>query len=163
MSDPEKISVNGEMFVPVPDGFHVMDDDEKNALSKGQVGPAWAMTDPERHIIVSISWKDVSKLAAVLLNARDLAKNMRKKYGAAAESAGYVFGDIRGFNIGGEKASGYPFTYAVDGITMCGDSAVIKKGETFYFFHTYYCEAMKEEDEPVLEEIYESISFGGMS
>ena len=151
--------VNEEMMIPLPEGFHVNDDEEKRALAKGQKAPAWVMSDPDRHIVFSVSWKGDSKLASVLVSAKDMAKMMRKKFGQAAADAGYTFGELRKFNVGGAKACGYPFSYVVDDVAMCGDSAVVKKGKNFYFFHTYYREALKEEDEAILEEIYNGIDF----
>ena len=153
--------VNEEMRIPLPDGFHVMTDEERNAISKGQKAPAWVMADEEKHFMFSVSWKDIPSFASFLLGTKDIAKNMMKRYRDAAEGAGYTFGEIRKFMIGGEKAYGYPFNYETEGIAMCGDSIVIKKGKTCYFFHTYYREATKEESEKLLEEIYGSISFEG--
>lgn len=160
MGETENV-LNDEMRVPLPEGFHVMSDEERNSISKGQKAPDWVMADEERHILFSASWKAIPAFASFLLGAKDMAKNMKKRYGEAAESAGYTFGEIRKIMIGGEKAYGYPFSYEAEGVAMCGDSIVVKKGKNYYFFHTYYREAMKEESEKLLEELYGSISFEG--
>jgi len=152
-------ALNNEMKFPLPEGFRVMDDAERNAISKGQKAPAWVMVNDEKHFMFSVSWKEIPKMASLILNTKDMAKNMRKRYGEAAEGAGYTFGDMRKIKIGNETAYGYPYSYVAEGIPMCGDSIVIKKGKTCYFFHTYYREAMKEENEPLLEDIYSSIRF----
>ena len=153
--------LNDEMRIPLPEGFYVMSDEERNSISKGQTAPEWVMADKERHILFSVSWKKLPSLASLMLGSKDMAKNMKKRYGEVAEGAGYTFGEIRQIMIGGEKAYGYPFGYETEGVAMCGDSIVVKRGKTCYFFHTYYREAMKEESEKLLEELYESISFEG--
>ncbi len=112
-----------------------------------------------RHMLISASWKDIPKWASLLLGTKDMAKNMRKRYGESASDAGYIMGDLRKFEIGSEKAYGYPFSYVAEGINMCGDSVVVKKKNTYYFFHTYYREALKDEYASVLEDIYRSIRF----
>ena len=159
MAETESV-VNEELRIPLPDGFYVMGDEERNSSSKGQTAPAWVMKNEERHFMFTVSWKAVPALASFLLGPKDMAKNMMKRYGDAAEGAGYSFGELRKIIIGGEKAYGFPYSYVAEGIDMCGDSIVIKKKKTFYFFHTFYREEMKEESEKLLEEIYSSINFG---
>lgn len=153
--------VNEEMRIPLPEGFHVMSDEERIALSKGQNAPAWVMSNEEKHLLFSVSWKAIPAIASMLLGPKDMVKNMKKRYGEAAADKGYTFGDIEKLTIGGEKAYGYPFSYTAEGIEMCGDSFVIKRGKQYYFFHTYYREELKEESEKLLEEIYGSICFEG--
>ena len=159
MGETENV-LNDEMRIPIPEGFYVMSDEERNSISKGQTAPNWVMADEDKHILFSVSWKVIPKIASFLLSTKDMAKSMKKRYGEAAEGAGYNFGEIRKIMIGGEKAYGYPFSYEAEGVAMCGDSIVVKKGKTCYFFHTYYREAMKEENEKLLEELYGTISFG---
>ena len=153
--------VNGAMSIPLPEGFHVMDDEERNSISKGQKAPEWVMANEDKHFMFTVSWKEIPALASFLLGPKDVAKSMKKRYGEAAEGAGYTFGEIRNLTIGGQKAFGYPFSYEAEGVAMCGDSIVIKKGKTCYFCHTYYREAMKEESEKLLEELYSEIIFEG--
>ena len=50
---------NDDMRIPLPEGFHVMSDEERNAISKGQTLPAWAMADEEKHVMFTVSWKDI--------------------------------------------------------------------------------------------------------
>ena len=153
--------INGEMRIPLPEGFHVMSDEEIISISKGQTAPAWVMKNNDTHFMFSVSWKAIPALAAFLMGAKDMAKTMHKRFGAAAGDAGYTIGEIREIMIGGVKAYGYPYSFVADGIAMCGDSIVVKKKKTYYFFHTYYREEMKEENEALLEEIYSEINFEG--
>ena len=48
MGETENV-LNDDMRVPLPEGFHVMSDEEKKAISKGQTAPEWVMADEERH------------------------------------------------------------------------------------------------------------------
>ena len=157
MEKMELLAINENLKIGVPMGFLVMDDEEREALAKGQTAPAWCMADEDRHLLVSSSWKSIPKWASIVLGTKDMAKNMRKRYGESANDAGYKLGSLRKFNIGKETAYGYPFTYVAEGINMCGDSIVVKKGNTYYFFHSYYRESLKNIYEPMLEEIYSSI------
>ena len=156
----ERVSVNDSMTIIVPNGFHVMDEAEKNAISGGnETKPAWCITDPVRHIIFTVSWKTVPKLVSIFFSSRDLARKMYKEYSQASSAAGYRFDELRDIPAGSLKAHGYRFSYNAKGTAMCGESASLKNGNTFYYLHSYFREELREESIKVLEEIYGSIQF----
>ena len=80
--------INGEMRIPLPEGFHVMSDEERLALSKGQNAPAWVMSNEEKHLLFSVSWKAIPAIASMLLGPKDMVKNN----GRSCTMVGLYFG-----------------------------------------------------------------------
>ena len=64
MEQMEKtIRINDKLTLTFPEGFHVMDDEEKKTLRFLENGPGEALADPEHHIIVTIGWKNMGSPA----------------------------------------------------------------------------------------------------
>ncbi|MBR3154478.1 MAG: hypothetical protein IKF10_05695, partial [Lachnospiraceae bacterium] len=64
---------NSTLHLSFPDGFHVMDNDERQKLNMLADGPGECLTDPDRHIIISIGWKELGLFPALLVSVKDAA------------------------------------------------------------------------------------------
>ena len=64
--------VNGAMSIPLPEGFHVMDDEERNSISKGQKAPEWVMANEDKHFMFTVSWKEILMVLTVLTDLREV-------------------------------------------------------------------------------------------
>ncbi len=54
----ENITLNGELGMVIPDGFHRMSEEEIKRMNRiGGSDTGFCFSDPERHIIVSLAWK----------------------------------------------------------------------------------------------------------
>ena len=68
----EDVLLNNSLKLPCPEGFHVMDDEERSELNIMGNGPGVCLSNPERHIIVSIGWQQVGGLTSLLLKSGDI-------------------------------------------------------------------------------------------
>ena len=153
----EKLKINDRMSVAIDDGFHVMDEDERSrwrAIGEDFV----ALSDPDRHLIVTIGWKEVPALALLILSPRDLAKNMEKTLAVEMKDYGYSLGGYKDRRIAGEKARGVYYSYESEGIAMAAESFVFKKGKTVYYLHLYSRAQYREENEGVWAAILDSVT-----
>ncbi len=141
--------LNDILRVPCPDGFHVMDDAERSNLEFIVEGPGVCLSDPERHIIVSIGYKKTSGFAAMLVSEKDAAKNMETQIGTALRSFGYRLDGFAARMIGGKTGTGSGYHYVSGDTGMYGESFVVKQGKVFYYFHYYTREALIDENFPV--------------
>ena len=147
--------LNEELKLPVPDGFHMMDEAELGKYKTLQAAPSWCITDPERHIIVSVAWKK-SGLGALLLTSGEVAKKMEARLRKPMSPYGYRLQGFITETVGGVEAEGFRYSYTAQNIEMTGESFSLKKGKTFYYIHCYYRTERKDESSAVLQSIFHS-------
>ncbi len=70
---------NKAMRISYPGGVHVMDETERGKLHFIGSGSGAALSDPDRHMILSVGWKPVNPLLSMLVGAKDAAVNMEKQ------------------------------------------------------------------------------------
>ena len=154
----KKIKLNEELTVTYPDGFHVMDEEEKKKLNAiGGIGEV--ITDPDRHIILSFGWKKTGGLISKMFSAENASKEVEKNYKSAMKPYDYHFGDRFSRTIAGEKAEGFSFGYIAQEIEMYAESYVLKHKKGFYYIHYYSRTSVKEENAAVLNDILDSAVF----
>ena len=151
----ETALLNNELTISVPDGFHVMDDEELGKLNSYGEKPGWCITDPDRHITVSIAWKK-GAVASFLLSSREIAKKMDMSLQKMMAPYGYERQMFVQEDLGGRDAFGFLYSYDVQEIGMSGESLSAKNGKTFYYVHCYMRRELLEESLPVLKKIFES-------
>ena len=153
----ETVVLNNEMQLSYPDSFHVMSEEELSKMTFFGEAPGWCISDPERHIDVSVSWKKTNGLFAKILNTREIAKNMEAQIRKPMGQYGYRLDSFLEKELGGRRADGYLYAYEVQGTGMAGESLYLKNGNTFYYIHCYFRDAMRDDSLPVLDEIFGSV------
>ena len=143
--------VNEELTMNVPEGFHIMTEEELAQL-KYFDKPMWLITDPDRHIIFTISWRK-SGLAALLLKPKEVIKKMEPQLRKVMKPYDYRFQDYLETDMGGQQAEGFLYAYKSKEIDMCGVAFSVKKGKVFYYIYCYMREELLGKSRPVLEEI----------
>ena len=138
-----EVNINNEWTLQFPDGFHVMDEEERRGLNFIEKGPGECLKDPDRHIIVSISWKKAGLFTA-LADPADAIKAMETKVSKTMQPYGYKPDGFSERSSGGRSFSGFRYTYSVQGTGMTGESCIGKNGKVFYYLHCYYRTAMPE-------------------
>ena len=83
------ISINDRYTLPVPDGFHVVEETDKQKLNVMGGGDWMGLSDPDRHLLMTLGWKKIGKLPSKLLNTQGLAKAMEKVIGEKGICARY--------------------------------------------------------------------------
>ena len=96
-----------------------------------------------------VGWNQVNRLALMVLNEKDLAKNMEKRIRKAMQSYGYRSDGFREQRIIGKSAGGFAYEYTVQGTEMYAESYTMKLDKTVYYFHFYSRTALKDENIPV--------------
>ena len=145
--------LNQELKVVIPDGFHEMDEAERGKLNLYREAPDWCISDPARHIVLSVAWKRQS-LASLLLSSREIADKMEKSIRKPMEPYGYKLEAFLQESFHGTPADGFRYSYTAQGIGMTGESFSVKHGKTFYYIHSYVRSALLEESLSVLRELY---------
>ena len=139
----------------IPEGFHVMDSEELSSLKAYGGQPNWCIKDPERHIIITVSWKK-SGFAALLTSSGEVARSMEKHISKASEPFGY---ELQGFitrNLGEKTTDGFCYTYTAQGIPMTTETHSLKNKKMFYYINIYMRTELLSESETTTASILES-------
>lgn len=149
--------LNNELELGLPEGFHELSPEETGKLQFTETGAGSVFSDPERHIMVSVGWKQIGAFAGLLLNGSDLAKKMEKSLEGSMAAFGYQPVARLKKSLGGEPAEGIRYRYMAQEIGMEGESLVLKHKKTLYYLHFYTRAAMAAENQQVWEQILDSV------
>ena len=149
--------LNQELNISFPEGFHVLNDEERRGLRFIENGPGVCVSDPQRHILVSISWRTIGGFAALLLNTGDAAMKMESNISEAMKSYGYQLGGFIDKELDGLRAVGFRYDYQSQDIDMTAEAYLLKKGKVFYYFYVYARTEGKDDSLSVWETILNSI------
>lgn len=133
----QEIIINDELVLCVPDGFHVMTEEERSGLQMLNGGEWIGLSDPDRHIKVSVGWKKINGFSALLLSGKDLAKNSEKSVSGPMSAYGYRLEGFLETVIAGEKAAGFRYRYDAQQIAMAAELDALKIGKSVYYFNLY--------------------------
>lgn len=153
------VTFNNALTIAYPEGFHVMDASERKEMNILGDGPGEFLTDPDRHIIVSVGWKPLPLAASMLLGAKDGAKNTKAAISKAMEPYGFRANENLKKTLGGVTAEGFSYVYTAQEIPMYGEAYVAKHKRVFYYLYLYARSELKDMSLQVWDEILASASW----
>ena len=153
---PGTIKENDKLILSYPDGFHVMDDTEKSDMRFYNGSSGTCLSDPERHILVSIGWNPIKGLSALLIRAEDAAKKMETGIRKPMQQYDYRLIGFVSKEIGNEKAEGFSYEYETQGIPMYGESYVVRHDGVLYYLNCYLRKELANESLEVWNAILSS-------
>ena len=145
-----------KMEMTIPEGFYELGEEELARMNFLSNGPCVCLSDPERHMIISLGLKQTGRFASALLSAKDLGRNMEKQLKKWMRPYDYRPGDFREREIAGMSAFGFSYGYTVQDVEMYGESYAAKEGKVIYYLHLYAREALKEDSIAVWDKILSS-------
>ena len=151
------LNVGKKMTIACPEGFHEMTDDEKGNLNILVEGDAVYMTNPEKHIILTVGCRRAGGLAA-LVTQRDLIGNVEKNVRKSMKPYRYVFGEPFETSIAGVDSNGFDYTYVAQGIPMYGREYVMKVNNMIYYFNFYTRQSLRDESLAELNAILKTVA-----
>ena len=143
-----RLSLHG-LNLSRPEGFHVMDEAEWSKLRVLEQGEGAGLSDPERHMIITLGYKQTGVFSAALLNTKDLAKNMEKQIHKPMTALGYQLESWKTCTISGREAEGFRYSYTVQNVGMTAESYVIKDKKEIYYLHAYMRTELLAASDPV--------------
>ena len=126
--------VNNALEIPFPEGFREMSRDEMAGLQLVEGGETAAVSNKEKHLLVTVGWKQAGGFLVRLLNSQDLKTKMERDIRKAIAQLNYQHTGSPDMVIGGVTAGGFRYRYtAANGTDMSGVSCVLRKGSTLYY------------------------------
>ena len=146
-----KITINDRLSMSCPEDMQILSPEEKRELDFLEVGPGECLRNQEKHILISISWKQLRGLGGSILATGDIAGGSEKQIRKAMTQYGYHMDGRISRRIGDINADGFEYTYTADGVEMFGETLVTKDRRTVYYVHFYSRQEGKEENLEVLD------------
>ena len=157
--DMSTTQLNNELNLTYPDGFKVMTPEDLKQYKFFEEAPGFCINDADRHIIISVSWRQSNPFVAMLVSSADIAKNMEAKIRKPMGQYGYTLEGFMSREVGGKTADGYRYAYEVKGIGMVGESLSLKSGGNFYYIHSYFRQELREPSLQVLDKVFTSVTW----
>ncbi len=153
-----RISIENRVYMDCPEGFRELTEEEKEKMNLAPGGKGMCISDPVRHIVISVVWTQISGLSSFLLGRREISWNMARQIEKKMKQFSYVWLDDVKRTIDGQLARGVDYDYVVNGINMTGESLVIKSEDNLYYFHMYARKVRREESLEVFTEILDNVA-----
>ncbi len=128
----EQEIVNGAFAMPVPDGFHVMSEEELTKLFMKPDPDRWGIWDQERHIMLTLEWKKYSPLALKMTNVKNIAARNEQLMRKALKKYSYQPEGAFSGRIAGLEAEGYRYLYQVQGIEQTAECLLFAERSLVY-------------------------------
>ena len=151
-----KATVNDVFSIEVPEGFHTMSAEELRQAYRDDNPNRWGMWDQERHVMVTVMWKEYSRLLMMLADLKAICRKNEQMAGKGYADHGYECGGFFSVNVDGEKAEGYRFSYRVGDVEQCAETILFKLERTIYSI-TLGC---RRENRETDRELFDSIIAG---
>ena len=151
------VLLNNEMEFNYPESFHVMSDEELAGVGFSDIPPALCITDPDLHMVITTAWVQINGLLSKLVGTEKLAKKMEARTSAPMKPFGYRRGGFLNRSVGGNKGSGFTFSYTAQDTNMNGESIVVKVGNVFYYLHRYCRADFEPQSAAVWEDILNAV------
>lgn len=150
------ITINDELCLCYPQGFHELDEKETQRFFTTSQNRK-SIYDENRHILISIAWTKPG-----FLNYLTDAKTIlyRAESGTKRGLPDYRRTDLSQSRIGGKKAQlvRYEFTALDSEVEQCGEMAVFRAGNKFYALTFVARKDGIRENRAVYDEIVQSIT-----
>ena len=151
--------LNKELTIKIPDGFRTLDPAERASMHVIEEGEGVVFSNPDRHILLSIGWKQMGKFTGFLLKEDDIAGKMKQTIQKAMKPYQYHSPEDRNTDLDGESAKGVAYQYTAQEVPMFGESLVVKRNRTLYYFNYYTRQAMVEENRETWEGMLQSVQW----
>ena len=148
------------LAVTLPEGFEVIEHKELERLMDISYDCLWGVRDTGRHMMITVTWKDSSKLLTKLVNERGRAKQIDKNYARCRNGEAYRSDGIKERAVTGADApaSGFHFAYRVEDVDQEGEVWVFKRGIRCYTLVIYTRSEVAADNAAVLEDILASLT-----
>ena len=141
-----EVKLNDELTVTIPEGFHVMDEEEQKQVFSGYSEDRWSIRDEAGNTTVSIMWNKLNFLQAAMANLDATAAQVEQAM--SRNMRDYLLTDSVSPLVGGEKSKGFCYTYSVGEEPYTGEWLALRHKRVLYIV-AYY--AKNVDGEPAWE------------
>ena len=153
-----KATVNGLMSIEIPEGFHTMSAEKLRQAYRDDNPDRWGMWDQERHVMVTVMWKEYSRLMMMLADVKAICRKNEHMAAKGYAGNGYECGGFFSANVDGEKAEGYRFSYRIDDVELSAETILFKLEKTIFTVTFASRRENRETDRELIDRIIAGIT-----
>ena len=126
-------TVNEAMEVEVPNGFYVLSAEELRLAYQSEDPNRWGMRDKERHIILTVMWKEYRGRPVLFLpGLKSVCKKNEQLNCKEYSGHGYRCDGFFSLSVDRQPAEGYRFSYRVGDVEQSAETILVRYGRTIY-------------------------------
>ena len=118
----------------------------------------WGMWDQERHVMVTVMWKEYSRLMMMLADVKGICRKNEQIAAKGYGNNGYECGGFFSVNVDGEKAEGYRFSYRIDDVELSAETILFKLEKTIFTVTFASRRENRETDRELIDRIIAGIT-----
>lgn len=150
-------TINGQIEIMIPEGFHVMDAGELKQLYRDDNTDRFGIWDKDRHIIISVFWHESGKMLSMLADPKSVAKGDELKMRKGLKNSGYACTGFFEKELCGKKTYGYGCEYDIGEIRQIAEAVILKKDNICYKFYYYARKNGPDTDHELFESVLDSV------
>ncbi len=151
--------INHELHITIPEGFHLLSEDELNQIYMDENAERWGMRNEEDHMIFVIYYHRSNPLLAALASENDIVKSTQLKLAKGMENHGYAFNGYFSKEACGQERPGFDYEYNVGAVRQSGRILIIKKKNVCYTVYFYTRDNLLDKNLVHFDEVINSLSF----
>lgn len=148
--------INQTVSIDIPDGFGTMSAEELRQVYRNDDPKRWGTWDRERHVIITVMWKDYPMLLSKLTDLKTVCKKNEQLISRGYAGNSYQCGGFFSMTAGGQSAEGYRFSYRVGDVVQSAETVLVKLNKTIY---SITCTG-RTENQPADHELFAGILAG---
>lgn len=152
-----RTSLENRLYMDCPEGFHILNEEgRKDMISPTEKGVC--ISDPVRHIIITVTWAQVGLLNGMLLGRREVSWTMSRQIEKKLKPYYFTWIDDVKRTIDGRLARGINYEYKAKGYIVSCESLVIKDEDNLFYFHLYADKRRRDEALEIFHEILDNVA-----
>ena len=149
--------INDELFISWTSNFQQMSEEEIRKIYISDTSSVFALSDKERHNIITVLCKSYNPLAIKLTSPKKMVKTNEKLTRSLYRDYHYVFGYFFTHFVAGSTVGGYCFTYSVDNIKQAVKTVLLRSKRNIYSISCYGRIENCEDDHKRFDTILKSV------
>lgn len=155
------MNINETLTIAVPEGFQSMSREELKKLYQDGNPDRRGIWDKDRHVIITVSWKQYPALLSALADLKAVARRNQQLTEKGYSGHDYKFGGFFTVSTDSAKMEGYRFSYRLGSIRQSGETVLMKHRRTIYSITCVGREENADRDSKAFREILDSIRVEG--
>lgn len=151
--------INGVFAVTVPEGFHVMDEEELKRIYAGQSPDRWCLRNDETGMTISVMWGRISPILAAIVNLDATAARTQEAMARHLQDFRRI--DDVSPQIAGQKSRGFCYEYTTDGQPYVGEWLVMRYKKFAYTISYYAKNSGQQAAWEIFDALLDSIRASG--
>lgn len=153
----QEAEINKELALAYPDEFRVMELSELHHAFGVDYPKMWGIRNEERHVLISVIWKDTSEVLQRLVSTKSQVKEYEKRIHNLLRKNNYHCEGFFERELAGQKALGFRYSFLREFVEQIGEVIIFKRGKCRYSMYYFTRLETADDNRPAYEELLSSM------